>query len=610
MLAESRQKRQYVLVPRRKPLYEDENRFGTRMLEKMGWSKGKGLGANEDGARDFIRFRYKSDGGGLGFQDRDDQWTQHDHNFDGLLKSLNDEKVAISTGRTSDCEQEFYSKTSTIGFVFQKTKEEKTADISSGTFTEKISGISLEERSKKSKVRVHYKKFTKGKDISQYSEKDLANIFGKTPTPTVEKKDKKSRCSKNALPVNNFFESKTEVLEADSFNALRNQEVIEDYTNKQDICKNKRKKNSECFTKIEGKIKENDKKPVNDNNMEDGAEMFKQIGDKKHISRDGTDSSKSLGREKVIEPVNNSVDIQTDNDNLTEISMAKATAAEVKRVEKALEKKITAGTHGVEENVKRKSRKRKACIENDVLEDTSTSSTEGQYNKMNSKECNYKNANQLSKHNEENGEQCSSSKKTALQSEDKIYHKKVKPENCVSNQHSKDSQNLQAEQPSSLHNLRRKYEKFNLYNISLFCAEKFRNADLQKFPGSSLAQIEGYSLGAGTVLNVQDKKNDEERITNLWKCVLDKYNHLEKPKKTYRGYVKDVIKAKIHKQKTPKFYAELPLIRFCGVDGHPTRKKKCLNELRQNYNQLETITDAETISERVGCQSKSLTTLR
>uniref|UniRef100_A0A1B0GHR2 G-patch domain-containing protein n=2 Tax=Lutzomyia longipalpis TaxID=7200 RepID=A0A1B0GHR2_LUTLO len=56
MLAEPVKPTSYVLQPRGKPLYEDEsnaNSFGMRMLTKMGWNKDKGLGAKEDGSKDF-----------------------------------------------------------------------------------------------------------------------------------------------------------------------------------------------------------------------------------------------------------------------------------------------------------------------------------------------------------------------------------------------------------------------------------------------------------------------------------------------------------------------------------------------------------------------------
>ncbi|XP_037816939.1 PIN2/TERF1-interacting telomerase inhibitor 1 isoform X2 [Lucilia sericata] len=180
MLAEPRQRKRYNLVPRGKALYEDDSRFGTKMLEKMGWEKGKGLGAKEDGSKDFVRIRYKNDILGLGFEHRDDQWTQHEQSFNGLLKTLNNENVdddankKQENGNESDAED-----MPRMGFGFQDSSvnDEKKPKVEK--LKEKISGISLEERSKQSKARVHYKKFTKGKDLAQYSEKDLANIFGK-----------------------------------------------------------------------------------------------------------------------------------------------------------------------------------------------------------------------------------------------------------------------------------------------------------------------------------------------------------------------------------------------------------------------------------------------
>ncbi len=44
----------------------DKSRFGFRMLQKMGWTEDKGLGKNEDGNKDSIKIKKRSDGLGLG----------------------------------------------------------------------------------------------------------------------------------------------------------------------------------------------------------------------------------------------------------------------------------------------------------------------------------------------------------------------------------------------------------------------------------------------------------------------------------------------------------------------------------------------------------------
>lgn len=77
---------------------------------------------------------------GMGYKDTE-EWTQHEENFTSLLASLS-----------------------------QANEADNKPEV-------KLS--SLEEKSKTSRARVHYKKFTRGKDLSRYSEKDLANVFGK-----------------------------------------------------------------------------------------------------------------------------------------------------------------------------------------------------------------------------------------------------------------------------------------------------------------------------------------------------------------------------------------------------------------------------------------------
>lgn len=100
----------------------------------------------------------------MGFKDNGEQWTKHENNFSSLLESLS------GSGNNSDT-------------TIQKPDR------------------SLEEKSRSSRARVHYHKFTRGKDLSLKSEKDLANIFGRKtlekPVEPVKESEPEPETSEN-----------------------------------------------------------------------------------------------------------------------------------------------------------------------------------------------------------------------------------------------------------------------------------------------------------------------------------------------------------------------------------------------------------------------------
>ncbi|KAK6488599.1 PIN2/TERF1-interacting telomerase inhibitor 1 [Huso huso] len=144
MLAEPRRKQKWSVDPRNSAWSKDESKFGQKMLEKMGWSKGKGLGAHEQGATENIKVQMKNNSLGLGTSVKhEDNWIAHQDDFNQLLADLNN---CHGQNESPPPEKESFS---------------------------------LEEKSKSSRKRVHYMKFTKGKDLSNRSETDLACIFGR-----------------------------------------------------------------------------------------------------------------------------------------------------------------------------------------------------------------------------------------------------------------------------------------------------------------------------------------------------------------------------------------------------------------------------------------------
>ncbi|XP_041951712.1 PIN2/TERF1-interacting telomerase inhibitor 1 isoform X1 [Alosa sapidissima] len=161
MLAEPRRKQKWSVDPRNSAWSKDDSKFGQKMLERMGWSKGKGLGKTEQGATEHIKVKVKNNSLGLGTStSNEDNWIAHQDDFNQLLADLNNCHGQDTTNEPA-----------------QEDKQEN---------------FSLEQKSKSSRKRVHYMKFTKGKDLSSRSETDLACIFGKRSKPSRDQDEIKA----------------------------------------------------------------------------------------------------------------------------------------------------------------------------------------------------------------------------------------------------------------------------------------------------------------------------------------------------------------------------------------------------------------------------------
>jgi len=174
-LAAPRRKKKYEIDPRNNAWANDDNKFGQKLMEKFGWEKGKGLGAQEDGETQNIKVKVKNDKHGIGANnDYSDTWLDHQDDFNSVLAALNTCHSAPGSGSATP------------------TNEESTEAVV----------VSMEERSKKSKSRVHYKKFTQSKDLTRADASDLDALFGRRKK--FEKRSKKLKKIVQSEPASPF----------------------------------------------------------------------------------------------------------------------------------------------------------------------------------------------------------------------------------------------------------------------------------------------------------------------------------------------------------------------------------------------------------------------
>jgi len=136
---------------------KDQSRFGLKMLKNMGWSEGRGLGANEEGTVSHIPIKKKLSNAGIGeTNNSSDNWLQGAFEFNNVLKRLNSAK---------EPEQNSESK-----------KEKKVNS---------------------SKKRHMYQNRLASRDASGYSKEDLALILGTKKLQAAAEKEEEEHFSES-----------------------------------------------------------------------------------------------------------------------------------------------------------------------------------------------------------------------------------------------------------------------------------------------------------------------------------------------------------------------------------------------------------------------------
>jgi Pin2-interacting protein X1 len=303
--------------PRGKIWSEDKNKYGQRLMEKMGWSSGKGLGLDETGVTEPVLVRFKNDKKGLGQKGLSEDINPHLQEFDSFLTTLNKQQGAVTSQGTS---QESNSK-------------------------------GLEERARSCK-KLFYHRFIKSKDVSRYSEKDMKCIFG-----SQSEKMEESR------PVEQFTEGADGEVSSSHGTTTVHRGSMNDYFAEKMAKKGKKLSNkdittteeqtssdklnclsSESYGDIKSKLNKNDKKKKNLNsstdNIEERSEKYKNKDKLRENMEEGQEEErrqkkKKRYRDEGLENINkpNSVECQFESDKECDGTTHRADDYELKKSE-------------------------------------------------------------------------------------------------------------------------------------------------------------------------------------------------------------------------------------------------------------------------------------
>jgi Pin2-interacting protein X1 len=165
---------------------EEKHSFGARMMNKMGWEQGKGLGKEGTGMNSYIQARKKNDSLGIGATH-----TQADEQFKASQSIYNDLLSRLSVAADGD------------GGI--QPEDKSTVNT----------GLLMKQKMESRRL---YSRFARARDVSNYSAEAMREILGKTketepklqPTPleTKEEDDMNELITTSKVSMNDYFTQK------------------------------------------------------------------------------------------------------------------------------------------------------------------------------------------------------------------------------------------------------------------------------------------------------------------------------------------------------------------------------------------------------------------
>ncbi|KAE9344790.1 hypothetical protein PR003_g8272 [Phytophthora rubi] len=156
----------------------DTSKFGFKMLVKMGWSAGKGVGKELQGQATHVKVARRSENLGVGCSLKQAEvqgWSETAGSFADVLKTLNKSYGGSKSGSdASDSSDESSSGKTKKSKKDKKSKKEKKAKKEKKDKKSKKAGTEKTTVSR----RLHYRKRQTNKDAKNYGAAEMAAILG------------------------------------------------------------------------------------------------------------------------------------------------------------------------------------------------------------------------------------------------------------------------------------------------------------------------------------------------------------------------------------------------------------------------------------------------